>query len=88
MTAPDRRPLAVALQYEHGGVPRVTAKGRGAVAQRIIAAAQEHDVPLQENAALAEALSTLDLDREIPVELYKAVAEVIGFVLRTAQRSR
>jgi flagellar biosynthesis protein len=86
MSAPDRKPLAVALHYEHGGVPRVTAKGRGPIADAILERAREHDVPIEENPALAEALATLDLDREIPVELYRAVAEVIGFVLRTSRR--
>lgn len=74
--------VAVALHYEHGGAPRVTAKGRGAVADRIVAAAHEHGVPVDENGALAEALSAVELDAEIPLELYRAVATVIGFALR------
>lgn len=75
-------PLAVALQYDHPGVPRVTASGRGAVAEAILASAREHDIPIEENPALAEALAQVDLDTEIPEELYRAVAEVLGFVLR------
>ena len=78
----EQRPVAVALQYDHPGVPRVTASGRGAVAEAILAAAREHDIPIEENAALAEALSQVELDTEIPEELYRAVAEVLGFVLR------
>ena len=76
------KPIAVALEYEHGGVPRVTAKGRGELAERIVAAAEEAGVPIDHNVALAEALSGVELDQEIPVELYKAVAVVIGFALR------
>lgn len=76
----DRRPpLAVALHYNGSGAPRVVAKGGGDVAERIIETAREHNVPLQEDAALASALSRLDLGREIPRELYVAVAHVLAF---------
>jgi flagellar biosynthesis protein len=74
-----RPPLAVALHYSGSGAPRVVAKGGGDVAQRIIETAREHNVPLQEDAALASALSRLDLGREIPRELYVAVAHVLAF---------
>lgn len=79
--APSRR-IAIALEYQHPGVPRVTAKGRGMTAETIVAVAREAGVVIEENAALAEALSTVELDDEIPEELYRAVAEVILFVLR------
>lgn len=72
-------PLAVALHYNGRGAPRVVAKGGGDVAERIIETAREHNVPLQEDAALASALSRLDLGREIPRELYVAVAHVLAF---------
>jgi flagellar biosynthesis protein len=77
-------PLAIALQYEHGkdAAPRVTAKGEGEVAERIIEIARAHGVAMEANAALAQALSQVELDQMIPRELYRAVAEVIGFVLR------
>ena len=81
---PAPRSIAVALHYEHGkdAAPRVTAKGKGAVADAIIATAREHGVAVESNALLAEALSHVELDQHIPPELYRAVAEVIGFVLR------
>jgi flagellar biosynthesis protein len=79
--------LAVALAYDHPGVPRVVAKGRGAVADKIVALARENEVPLEENAELAAALATIDLDQEIPVELYRAVAIVIGAVLAARKTS-
>jgi len=79
-------PLAVALTYDPGQAPRVTAVGRGWLGQQIIDTAKAHGVPLRPDPLLAEALSTIELEREIPVELYRAVAEVIGFVLRTAKR--
>jgi flagellar biosynthesis protein len=82
--------LAVALQYEKGTrtAPRVTAKGRGEVARHIVASANEHGVTVEANRQLAEALSGVDLDTTIPVELYEAAAEVIGMVLRAAEKRR
>ena len=70
---------AVALRYEGRGAPRVTAKGAGLVAERILAAAREHNVPLHEDAALAAALARIELNAEIPQNLYRAVAQVIAF---------
>jgi flagellar biosynthesis protein len=81
--------IAVALKYDFGdGAPIVTAKGKGAVAEKIIETAAEHDIAIEENPVLAETLSKVDLDTEIPVPLYKAVAEVIGFVLKTGKMKR
>lgn len=81
--------IAVALKYDFGdGAPVVTAKGRGDVAEKILETAREHDVAIEQNPVLAEALSRIELDTEIPVPLYKAVAEVIGFLLRTGQLNR
>jgi flagellar biosynthesis protein len=74
-------PLAVALAYEAPAAPRVVAIGRGALGEAIIATAREHGVPLEENPALAEALSRVELDDEIPEALFRAVAEIIGFIL-------
>lgn len=76
---PPRRELAVALQYDGIGAPRVTAKGTGEIAERIVALALEHNIPLQENAVLAQTLAQLELDAEIPPALYLAVAEIIAF---------
>ena len=89
MTAsPDPRKLAVALEYDKLGAPRVTAKGRGALAERILDAARAHDVPIEDDALLAEALARVPLDDEIPVELYRAVATVIGFILANQRKGR
>ena len=82
------RKTAVALLYEGVGAPRVTAKGKGELAERIVEIAEAHGVAVEENAALAEALSAIELDQEIPIELYQAVAQVISYVLRTAQNAR
>ena len=81
-------PLAVALQYDKSAVPvpRVVAKGRGASGDAILALAREHGVPIEENAPLAEALSQVELGDDIPEVLYRAVAEVLVFILRASGR--
>ncbi|MCC7121026.1 MAG: EscU/YscU/HrcU family type III secretion system export apparatus switch protein [Gammaproteobacteria bacterium] len=81
MTTKDDRslPLAVALRWDGDGAPRVTAKGRGEVAERILALARDHQVPLREDRALVAVLSKVELDGRIPAGLYLAVAEVIAF---------
>jgi len=77
--SPPQRSQAVALHYSGRGAPRVVAKGSGAVADNIITTARAHGVPLDEDPALASALSRVDLGREIPRELYVAVAQVLAF---------
>jgi flagellar biosynthesis protein len=90
MTAPDgtsppgRKTLAVALQYDARNAPRVVATGRGHVGERIIQTAQAHGVPLEHNPPLAEALSKIELDAEIPEQLYIAVAQILAFLLHPA----
>ena len=81
---PKERALAVALQYQKGSreAPRVTAKGRGLLAERIVALAEENGVVIESNSALAEALSGVEIDDTIPIEFYESIAVVIGFVLR------
>lgn len=85
---PKQRALAVALSYEKGSreAPKVVAKGRGLVADRIVALAEENGVVIETNPVLAEALSGVEFDNTIPVELYEAIAVVIGFVLRQTGR--
>lgn len=81
------RALAVALQYEKGSreAPKVVAKGRGLVADRIVELAEENGIVIEANPVLAEALSGVEIDDTIPLELYEAVAVVIGYVLRVGQ---
>lgn len=81
MTEPLAPQVAVALEYDGHGAPRVTAKGRGEVARKIVETAREHEVAIEQNALLAEALSAVELDDNIPEELYRATAQVIAFVL-------
>lgn len=84
----EKQRLAVALRWDESGAPVVVAKGHGAVAEAIVTSAEAHGVAVQENPLLAAALAQVELDTEIPEALYKAVAEVISFVLRSADRLR
>jgi flagellar biosynthesis protein FlhB len=76
--------FAVALKYERGmNAPVCVAKGMDAIALKIREVAGAHNVPIVENPPLARALhGTVEIDKEIPPEHYKAVAEVIGYVMR------
>jgi flagellar biosynthesis protein len=88
MSGEVKNQLAVALQYDRSGAPRVVAKGRGSIGEKIIEVAKAHDIQIEENEVLAGALSNVELGDEIPEELYKAVAEVLIFVLRLSGRIR
>jgi flagellar biosynthesis protein len=73
---------AAALKYNVGedSAPRVIAKGRGFVAEKIIEAASEAEIPIVEDAALVSALLALELGEEIPPDLYRAVAKILSFL--------
>lgn len=85
-SAEDRKApsIAVALRYDHAGgaVPKVVAKGHGAVADRIVEEARGAGVAVERNEALARSLAEVEIDRAIPPELYRAVAQIIGFLMR------
>ena len=76
---PDK---AVALRYDRDKdeAPKVVAKGQGNIAKKIIDLAMEHGIPVKDDPDLIEVLSTLDIDQEIPSEIYVAVAELLAFV--------
>ena len=85
---PSKRQLAVALRYNEDkeAAPRILAKGKGDVAQKILDIAKEQNIPVREDPDLVEALAKLDVGSLIPSELYPAVAEVLAFVYRQNQR--
>jgi flagellar biosynthesis protein len=83
----EDRKLAVALRYDAPNAPRVVASGRGHVGQRIVETAEAHGVPIEHNAPLAEALSTIELETAIPPELYLAVAEILAFIVKASAES-
>lgn len=86
MACDAENPVKVAVALNYAGakreVPRVVAKGQGDVADRIVAAAEEAGVPVERDAELAKALAQLDLEQAIPPELYRAVAALIGFLMK------
>lgn len=73
---------AVALKYvpKQDRAPKVTAKGSGVLADKIIQLAKEHGIPIKEDPALMEVLSQLDFYQEIPPSVYTVVAEILTFV--------
>ncbi|TVR46027.1 MAG: hypothetical protein EA402_03345 [Planctomycetota bacterium] len=79
-----KRPEAVAMRYdrEHDSAPRLLAKGKGSVAERILDLARSHGIPLHRDDDLVSLLGVLDLDVEIPPRLYQALAEVLAHVYR------
>ena len=84
----EKRKKAAALRYDKqtDSAPRVIAKGSGTVAEKILQLAKEHNIPVKEDAKLVEVLAQLDLNQEIPPELYRAVAEILAFIYRTTKK--
>ncbi|HPX74178.1 MAG TPA: EscU/YscU/HrcU family type III secretion system export apparatus switch protein [Methanoregulaceae archaeon] len=72
------------MKYERGKdpAPRVAAKGRGVVAEKILAVARERNIPVRQDKALLDALYRLDINEEIPEDLYRVIAEILAFVYR------
>lgn len=82
-TSPNPHQQAIALAYGAGDyAPKVVAKGRGLVAEQIIALAKEHQVFVHESKDLVALLMQVDLDQHIPPELYLAIAEILAWLYR------
>lgn len=81
---------AIALRYreDQDRAPTVVAKGGGTLADRILALAKEHQIPLYEDRDLVSLLGVLDLGTEIPPQLYRALAEVLAHIYRADRRAR
>jgi len=81
MNEVDLNKKAIALKYdqEKGAAPTVVAKGKGLIAEQILALAKENNIHIHESPELIEVLIRLELGEEIPEALYKAIAEVIAF---------
>ncbi len=86
----DKDPKAVALKYKRGKdrAPRVTAKGRGSVAEKILELARLHGVTIEKDSTLLDALYRLEINEEIPEDLYQVVAEILAFVYRMNKLKR
>jgi flagellar biosynthesis protein len=85
----DKQNKAAALNYRAGtdSAPTLVAKGRGLVADKIVALAKEHGIPIHEDQNMVEILSTLNLYEEIPPDLYKAVAELLAFIYKMSSKT-
>ena len=79
---------AVALRYDQKkeNVPKVIGKGQGLMAERIIKIAEENELPIKKDEDLVELLTKIDIDKEIPNNLYKAVAEVFSFIYNVTNK--
>ena len=78
-----RRAAALRYDRDESPAPRVVACGDGLLAERILAIAREHNIPIHQDPALVNVLAQLDLDEQIPPALYLAIAEVLAFLYRT-----
>ena len=78
----EQKAVAVRYDVEKDRAPRVTAKGRSLVADRILAEAKKNGIPVYQNNSLVNMLMALEIDREIPPELYRTIAEVLAHVYR------
>ena len=86
---PDKTKRATALRYEEGDTaPQVVATGRGLIAEKIIAEAKAAGIPVREDSALAQALAALELEKEIPGDLYTAVAEALAWAYRADVKAK
>ena len=80
--AAQRKAVALKYEAERDLAPKVIAKGRGHVAEHILETAQKNSVPVYQDKTLVNMLMALEIDREIPPELYKAIAEVMAYVYK------
>ncbi|UOQ93206.1 EscU/YscU/HrcU family type III secretion system export apparatus switch protein [Halobacillus shinanisalinarum] len=83
----NKRKEAIALGYqtEKDQAPKVLAKGKGIIADNILDKAKESNIPVQEDATLVELLSELNINEQIPEDLYHVVAEIFAFIYRADQ---
>ena len=79
---------AVALQDDKNSnnAPKITAKGKGETANNIIKIAQDNKIPIKKDEDLVELLSKIDIDKEIPTSMYKAVAEIFAFIYELSNK--
>lgn len=83
---PKQHAVALSYQRENNDAPKVVAKGSGFVAEKILATGKQHSVPIYKNKTLVSMLMAVELDREIPPELFQVVAEVLAYIYRIDKR--
>jgi flagellar biosynthesis protein len=88
-TTPQKKRSALAVKYDvsQDSAPRIVAKGKGTIAEKIIELAKDNNIPLYEDPDMIEVLSKLDLGAEIPPELYKLIAEVLVYVYKSNNKA-
>jgi flagellar biosynthesis protein len=81
---------AAALQYDKdkSAAPRLTAKGKGQLAEKIIELAREHNIPIQQDADLLHILDSVEVGAEIPLEVYAVVAEIFAYIYKVNQNKK
>ena len=79
---------ALSLEYDSNlnSAPKVTAKGQGEVAKKIIKLAKENNIPIKKDEDLVELLSKVELDKEVPENMYKAVAEIFSYIYKVTKK--
>ncbi|TCS79353.1 EscU/YscU/HrcU family type III secretion system export apparatus switch protein [Pectinatus cerevisiiphilus] len=87
-SVPDKKAVALRYREKEGKAPKIVAKGRGYTAESILQAAQRSAVPVYQDKTLVSMLMALELDREIPPELYAVVAEILAYVYRLDKRKK
>lgn len=85
---PEHPQQAIALRYEpkKDHAPKLVGKGKGHLAEKILELARQHNIPIRQDKNLVQILSRLELNQEIPADVYKAVAEILAFVYRLSSR--
>ncbi len=78
--------MALKARTDQAPAPKVTAKGEGLVAERIIELARENQIPIKEDPDLVQILSQVDINKEVPPSVYKVVAELLAFVYKLNQK--
>ncbi len=88
MAEENRHRKAVAILYDENesAAPKIIASGKGLIAEKIIATAEEAGIHIQQDPDLVELLAKVDIGEEIPLELYQTVAEVLAFVYKVNER--
>lgn len=81
----DKKAVALKYDQEKSAAPVVVAKGKGYLAEKILKAAQDNEIPLKKDNDLTNYLMGLDLHEEIPPELYTVIAEILAFIYTTNQ---
>ena len=88
MSSKDKKAVALRYNQTKENAPRVVAKGKGFIAEKIIKIAKENELPIKKDEDLVELLTKIDIDKEIPQNLYKAVAEVFSFIYNITNKTK